>query len=77
MKQKMSIYVPVKDDPVDVALADFVNNYPDRRKLRVMFLRCEPGVYDFGSRKVSLRIEQNKVKVRVGGGWIGVEEFLD
>jgi hypothetical protein len=58
-------------------LADFVNNYPDRRKLKVMFYRCEPGVYTFGSRKVNIKVEQFKLKVRVGGGFISIDDFLE
>jgi hypothetical protein len=42
-----------------------------------MFLRTEPGIYKFGSRKVAVRLEQSKLKVRVGGGWISIDEFLD
>lgn len=77
MKQKLAIYIPAKDDTVDSALAEYINNYPDRRKLKVMFLRVEPNVYSFGSRKVALRVEQGKLKVRVGGGYISIDEFLD
>lgn len=77
MKQKLAIYIPAKDDQLDAALADYINNYPDRRKLKVMFLRVEPSVYSFGTRKVSLRLEMGKLKVRVGGGYISIDEFLD
>lgn len=31
LKAKVSIYVPIKDDPVDVKVAEFLNNYPDRQ----------------------------------------------
>ena len=45
LKSKVSVYIPLKDDPVDIKLADFVNNYPDRNKLKVMFLRESQGIY--------------------------------
>ena len=77
LKKKMMIYIPVKDDPIDVALADFINNYPDRWKLRVVFIREDCGVYHFGSKKISIRLEKGKLFVRVGGGYISIEEFLD
>lgn len=48
MKQKMMIYIPAKDDHVDAALAEYINNYPDRKRLRIMFIREQPGVYSFG-----------------------------
>ena len=30
LKSKVAVYIPVKDDPIDERLADFINNYPDR-----------------------------------------------
>ena len=77
MKQKLAVYIPATEDTVDACLADFINNYPDRRKLKIMFYRVEPGVYTFGSRKVGVKVEKGALKVRVGGGWISIDEFLD
>ena len=45
LKAKVAVYVPVKGDPVDQKIADYVNNFPDRNRLRVMFLRESEGVY--------------------------------
>ena len=41
----MSIYIPAKDDQIDRRLAEFINNYPERHKLKIMFLRESEGVY--------------------------------
>lgn len=30
LKQRFALYIPVKDDPIDRRLAEFINNYPDR-----------------------------------------------
>lgn len=30
LKSKVAVYVPAKGDSVDMKLADFINNYPDR-----------------------------------------------
>ena len=30
LKQRIAVYIPVKDDPIDNKLAEFINNYPDR-----------------------------------------------
>ena len=54
LKQRNMVYVPVKDDPIDVALADFINNYPDRSKLRIVFLREHMGQYIFGSKTINI-----------------------
>jgi hypothetical protein len=72
------VYLPAKDDQVDKKLAEYINNYPDRNKLKIMFLRESPGVYQYGTRKVNLKLEASgQLKVRVGGGYLSIDEFLD
>jgi len=78
LKTKVAIYVPIKDDLIDRKLADFINNYPERSKLKIMFLREESGVYSFGSKKVHIHVQNgNKIQIRVGGGFQSIDEFLD
>ena len=77
LKARVAVYVPLKDDPIDQKMADFINNYPDRNKLKIMFMRESSGVYQFGSKKVNVRIEKGNIKIRVGGGYLSVDEFLD
>ena len=45
LRQRMSIYIPFTDDDIDVRLAEFINNYPERQKMKIMFLRESQGVY--------------------------------
>jgi len=71
------LYVPVKGDEVDMALADYLNNIADKSKLQVMFIRLNPGVYSFGSKKVCIKVDNGKINIRVGGGYLRIEEFLD
>ena len=78
LKARVSIYVPVKDCPVDHKLAEFINNYPDRQKLKIMFMRESEGVYVFGSKRVSVKVERgDKIQIKVGGGYLSIDEFLD
>jgi hypothetical protein len=58
-------------------LAEYINNYPEMSKMRIMFLRESSGVYHFGSRRVYVRVERDKITVRVGGGYLSIDEFLD
>lgn len=71
------MYIPQKDDPTDVKLAEYINNYPDRHKLKIMFMRESEGVYEFGSRKILVKVEKNKIQIKVGGGFLSIDEFLD
>ena len=61
LKARVAVYVPIKEDPIDLKIAEFINNYPDRNRLKIMFMRDSSGVYDFGSKKVNVRIEKNKI----------------
>ena len=77
LKAKVSIYLPVKADPIDVKIADYINNYPERSKLKIMFLRESSGVYTFGSKRINIKIESGKILIRVGGGYLSIDEFID
>jgi len=61
LKQRIAVYIPVKDDAIDKRLAEFINNYPDRQKLKIMFLRESEGVYQFGSKRVAVRVDKDKI----------------
>jgi hypothetical protein len=41
----MSVYIPVRDDIIDHRLAEYINNYPDKKKLKIIFIRKSNGVY--------------------------------
>ena len=30
LKSRIAVYIPLKTDPVDVKLSEYINNYPDR-----------------------------------------------
>ena len=61
LKQRISVYIPVKNDELDQKLAEYINNYPDRKKLKIMFMRESEGVYEFGTRKVMVKVERGKI----------------
>lgn len=77
LKQRIAVYIPVKEDPVDRKLAEFINNYPERSKLKIMFMRESEGVYQFGTKRVAVKVEKDNIKIRVGGGYLSLDEFLD
>ena len=77
LKSRIAVYIPVKNDPVDKKLAEYINNYPDRQKLKIMFMRESEGVYQFGSKRVAVKVEKDNIKIRVGGGYLSLDEFLD
>jgi len=77
LKSRVAIYIPVREDPIDKKLAEYINNYPDRSKFKIMFMRESSGIYQFGSRKIYVRVEKDRIIIRVGGGYLTIDEFLD
>ena len=77
LKSRIAVYIPIKNDPIDRKLAEYINNYPDRQKLKIMFMRESEGVYEFGSRKVKVTVQRDKIQIKVGGGYLSIDEFLD
>ena len=77
LKSKIAIYIPVREDTVDKRLGDYINNYPERAKLKIMFMRESEGVYYFGTKRVAVKVEKNNIKIRVGGGYLSIDEFIE
>lgn len=73
------IYFPMRNDPIECKVAEYVNNHPDREKFKIMFKRvigCS-GVYYFGTKKILISEHREMLKVRVGGGYMDIDEFVD
>ena len=77
LKSRIAVYIPVKNDVIDKKLAEYINNYPDRQKLKIMFMRESEGVYQFGTKRVAVKCVKDKIEIRVGGGFLSLDEFLD
>lgn len=75
LKSRRSLYRPVTNDPIDVALSDYVNTASSPEK--ITFSREKQGLYTFGTKRVFVKLEQGKVIVRVGGGFLKIEDFID
>ena len=65
LKQRIAVYIPVKDDQIDKRLAEFINNYPERNKLKIMFMRESEGVYQFGTKRVAIRVDKDKINSKI------------
>ena len=40
-------------------------------------MRESSGVYEFGQKKVMVRVERGKIQIKVGGGYLSIDEFLE
>ena len=71
------IYHPVKDDPLDQKLALFINNMPYDVRDKMRFERESEGIYKYGKKRVFMKIEKDQIIIRVGGGYLTIEEFIE
>ena len=65
-------YKATKGDSVDEMLANVVNI----KGCEIPISRLGDGHYMFGSKKIFTRIMNNKLVVRVGGGFMSMDEFI-
>ena len=78
LRNECPIYIPKANDEIDLAIGKFINNYPEKNQLKIMFLRETEGVYQFGTKRIYVKVDRgDQVKIRVGGGFLPIEEFLD
>ena len=75
LQRRRDLYEPVANDPIDMALADFLNTL--HSPVPVPFTREEEGIYLFGTKRIFVKLEQGKIIIRVGGGFMQVNEFID
>ena len=72
------VYIPKKEDKIDKALANYINKLPEHTKMKIMFIRESEGVYKFGQRRVQIKIEKgDNILIRVGGGYITPDQFIE
>lgn len=68
-----SNYHAIKGDLIDEMLANFLNiaNCP------IPIRRLGEGFYMFGTRKIYAKIINGKLVIRVGGGYMVIEKFIE
>jgi len=77
-KRANNLYMPKRSDKIDVALGNFLNRYPEKEKMKILFLRESEGMYRFGQRIVHIKIEKgNKILIKVGGGYMSARDFIE
>lgn len=61
LKDKSAVYVAISDDNIDRRIAEFINSTNDPHRLTKLFIREREGVYQFGSKRVYVKMEGDKV----------------
>ena len=65
-------YVPLKGDAIDEMMAKYLNECP----YYVPVKRLGEGQYMYASKKIFAKIMNGKLVIRVGGGYMLIDEFL-
>jgi hypothetical protein len=70
------IYKPLKEDAIDAKLANFINRKPLNLRSKMFFEREAPGVYRYNRKRVFMKLESETIVIRVGGGFLTIDEFV-
>ncbi|CAG9333135.1 unnamed protein product [Blepharisma stoltei] len=75
VKQSNPVYFPVKGDEIDEALAEYLNSRD--QIIQLPFIRETSGNYYYGTRRALIKFERGKLSVKVGGGFLPIDEFIE
>mmetsp|Transcript_18388 Transcript_18388/g.18362 ORF Transcript_18388/g.18362 Transcript_18388/m.18362 type:complete len:456 (+) Transcript_18388:11-1378(+) len=75
LKMQNPVYFPVDNDTIDQALSAYLNSRDE--VVPVPFIRETKGVYLFGTRRVLISFERGKLTVKVGGGFLPIDDFVE
>jgi len=65
-------YAAARGDAVDKMLAEYLNQFGTRVPIK----RLGKGFYLFGTKKIYAKIMNGRLVVRVGGGYMVIDEFV-
>lgn len=71
--KQIKLYKPIAGDHVDEMFAGYLN----KAKLSIEVQRISAKNYMFGTKKILANIINGHLVIRVGGGFMNVEEFID
>jgi len=55
------VYISVTDDVIDRKIAEYINATNDPHRLTKLFIRERDGVYQFGTKRVYVKMENEKI----------------
>jgi hypothetical protein len=71
--KQIKLYKPVQGDAVDEMFAGYLN----KAKLTIEVQRISASNYMFGTKKILAKIINGRLVIRVGGGYMNAEEFIE
>lgn len=71
------VYIPTKNDEIDKKLAEYIAKSDLVKKSKCLFVREQEGVYSYFFKKVIMKVEENNLIIRVGGGFMSLDDFIE
>lgn len=65
-------YKPSKGDIIDECFAQFVN----AAQMDITVRRISPGRYQFGSKQITMKLVNDSLMIRIGGGYMKAAEYI-
>jgi len=73
-----SNYYQERNDPIEFALNEFIVDFFLKAKIpNIPFARLKQGYYKYGSQKVGVKLEDNKLKVGSGNSWFPIKKYIE
>jgi hypothetical protein len=57
LSEREAIYVPAQGDRIDMRISEWIKNSGDTERLTRLFFREGEGVYQFGSKRIYIKLE--------------------
>jgi hypothetical protein len=64
-------------DLVEQNMNEFINMHPDRNLLLQLIVSEGEGWYQFGTKRLNVKCDNNQLKVRIGGGYCTIDDYVD
>lgn len=76
LEEEAFSYKPLVTDAIDVKLSHYINFQPLTLRSKMNFQRESEGVYKYQRKRVIIKIEGESIVIRVGGGYLTIEQFV-
>ncbi|CDW71306.1 gas2 domain containing protein [Stylonychia lemnae] len=73
---RLPLYVAIPGDEIDQQVAEYINKAQEQEPIPVKIQRIDNALYQFGSKKISIKVIKNSLMVKLGGGYISLEDFI-
>eukprot|EP00347_Sterkiella_histriomuscorum_P007081 403350325 len=75
-QEKSVMYNALPGDKIDFIISEYVNRSALQKPIPVRIQRLDQGIYQFGTKKITMRFIDETLMVKLGGGYIALDDFI-